>query len=152
MSGALADYEEGMKIARTLVEKDKDNSRSPRDLAISLDKAGDTKLKLTDAKGALAYFEEGLAIRKAIADADKSNYTYRRDVSLTLDRIGAANLDLDDIPASLAAAEESLAIARSATRWLSRKAPDCCSNRSTRVVLPWSTWAMMAILRRFMGA
>ena len=30
--------------------------------------------------------------------------------------------------------------------------PDCCSRRSTRVVLPWSTWAMMAILRRCMGA
>ena len=40
-------------------------------------------------------------------------------------------------------------ITRSATRWLSRKAPDCCSSRSTRVVLPWSTWAMMATLRSF---
>ncbi len=42
-------------------------------------------------------------------------------------------------------------ITRSATRWLSRKAPDCCSSRSTRVVLPWSTWAMMAMLRSFLG-
>src|ERR1700731_3724866 len=41
--------------------------------------------------------------------------------------------------------------ARSATRWFSRNEPDCCSRRSTRVVLPWSTWAIMAILRRFMG-
>src|SRR5262245_49425640 len=37
--------------------------------------------------------------------------------------------------------------ARSATRWFSRKAPDCCSRRSTSVVLPWSTWAMIATLR-----
>src|SRR4029078_5142052 len=29
--------------------------------------------------------------------------------------------------------------------------PDCCSRRSTRVVLPWSTWAMMATLRRLMA-
>src|SRR5665647_3133235 len=29
--------------------------------------------------------------------------------------------------------------------------PDCCSRRSTRVVLPWSTWAMMATLRRFIA-
>ena len=36
-------------------------------------------------------------------------------------------------------------------RWLSRKVPDCCSSWSTRVVLPWSTWAMMAMLRRFMS-
>ena len=40
---------------------------------------------------------------------------------------------------------------RSATRWLSRNAPDCCRSRSTSVVLPWSTWAMMAMLRSFMG-
>src|SRR5271170_2200310 len=40
---------------------------------------------------------------------------------------------------------------RSATRWLSRNAPDCCRSRSTSVVLPWSTWAMMAMLRSFMA-
>ena len=42
-------------------------------------------------------------------------------------------------------------IARSATFWFSRNVPDCCSRRSTSVVLPWSTWAMMATLRRFMA-
>ena len=40
-------------------------------------------------------------------------------------------------------------IARSVTRWFSRKVPDCCRRRSTRVVLPWSTCAMIATLRRF---
>ena len=44
-----------------------------------------------------------------------------------------------------------VSITRSATRWLSRNAPDCCRSRSTRVVLPWSTWAMMAMLRSFIG-
>ena len=35
----------------------------------------------------------------------------------------------------------------------SRKMPDCSSRESTRVVLPWSTWAMIATLRmgRLMG-
>src|SRR5438874_2544530 len=37
---------------------------------------------------------------------------------------------------------------RSATSWFSRKAPDCQSMASTRVVFPWSTWATMATLRR----
>src|ERR1700685_1207480 len=41
--------------------------------------------------------------------------------------------------------------ARSATRWFSRNEPDCCSRRSTRVVLPWSTWAIMAIWRSGVG-
>ena len=38
-------------------------------------------------------------------------------------------------------------ITRSATSWFARKAPDCHSMASTRVVLPWSTWATMATLR-----
>src|SRR2546430_6758619 len=33
------------------------------------------------------------------------------------------------------------------TRWFSRNEPDCCSRRSTKVVLPWSTWAIIATLR-----
>src|SRR5262249_54517903 len=37
---------------------------------------------------------------------------------------------------------------RSATRSFARKAPDCHSIASTSVVLPWSTWATMATLRR----
>src|SRR5688500_8431261 len=38
-------------------------------------------------------------------------------------------------------------IIRSATVSFLRKRPDCQSMASTRVVLPWSTWAMIAILR-----
>src|SRR5581483_12315801 len=36
---------------------------------------------------------------------------------------------------------------RSGTDSLARKSPDCQSMASTSVVLPWSTWAMMATLR-----
>src|SRR5699024_5780053 len=41
-----------------------------------------------------------------------------------------------------------LSMTRSATTWLSRNAPLWRSIASTRVVLPWSTWAMMATLRK----
>src|SRR4051794_121960 len=37
---------------------------------------------------------------------------------------------------------------RSLTAWFSRNAPVCQSMASTRVVLPWSTWATIATLRR----
>src|SRR5260370_347601 len=37
---------------------------------------------------------------------------------------------------------------RSATCSLARNVPACHSRASTSVVLPWSTWAMMATLRR----
>src|SRR2546422_3551044 len=40
-----------------------------------------------------------------------------------------------------------LSMTRSISRSLARKVPVCCSRRSTSVVLPWSTCAMMAILR-----
>ena len=42
---------------------------------------------------------------------------------------------------------------RSCTCSCAAKVPDCCSSLSTSVVLPWSTWAMIAMLRRvrFMG-
>src|SRR5439155_114767 len=40
-----------------------------------------------------------------------------------------------------------LSITRSAICWLSRKVPLWRSSWSTSVVLPWSTWAMMAMLR-----
>src|SRR4051812_46238308 len=36
---------------------------------------------------------------------------------------------------------------RSATSWLARNAPVWRSMASTKVVLPWSTWATMATLR-----
>jgi hypothetical protein len=39
-------------------------------------------------------------------------------------------------------------MARSATFWFSRKEPDCFRSSSTSVVLPWSTCAMIAMLRR----
>ncbi len=49
------------------------------------------------------------------------------------------------IPRSRSIGFES--ITRSSTCWLSRKVPACRSIWSTRVVLPWSTCAMMAMLR-----
>ena len=41
-----------------------------------------------------------------------------------------------------------LSMARSATRSLARNTPACRNIASTSVVLPWSTWAMIATLRR----
>ena len=50
------------------------------------------------------------------------------------------------MPRSFSRSFESMT--RSATRWFSRKEPDCFSSSSTSVVLPWSTWAMIAMLRK----
>ena len=50
------------------------------------------------------------------------------------------------MPFSRSRSPESMT--RSATSWFSRKEPDCQSIASTSVVLPWSTWATIATLRR----
>src|SRR4030066_1392237 len=49
------------------------------------------------------------------------------------------------IPFSRSRSMES--ITRSGTAWFSRKMPLCQSIASTSVVLPWSTWAMIATFR-----
>src|SRR3569832_2128996 len=49
------------------------------------------------------------------------------------------------MPRSFSRSFESMT--RSSTAWLSRKVPDCLRSWSTSVVLPWSTCAMMAMLR-----
>src|SRR5574340_381020 len=49
------------------------------------------------------------------------------------------------MPRSFSKSLES--ITRSSTAWFSRKVPDCLRSWSTSVVLPWSTCAMMAMLR-----
>src|SRR5512134_2990641 len=53
------------------------------------------------------------------------------------------------IPFSRSRSIES--ITRSGTAWCSRKMPLCLSIASTRVVFPWSTWAMIATLRMSAG-
>ena len=45
-------------------------------------------------------------------------------------------------------ADLGLGAYRFSTSWPTRKAPDCQSIASTRVVLPWSTCATIAMLRR----
>ena len=54
-------------------------------------------------------------------------------------------LDRMVMPRSFSISPESMM--RSLTCWFSRKVPDWRRSWSTRVVLPWSTWAMIAMLR-----
>ena len=51
------------------------------------------------------------------------------------------------IPRSLSISPESITL--SATSWLERNTPLCFNSSSTSVVLPWSTWAIIAIFLTF---
>src|ERR1700748_3582671 len=60
-------------------------------------------------------------------------------------QVTAVHFDRIVMPRSRSRSLES--IARSATTSPVRNVPACLSRPSTSVVLPWSTWAMMATLR-----
>src|ERR1051325_2591588 len=51
------------------------------------------------------------------------------------------------MPFSFSRSIESMRRSSCDSCWLARKVPDCLRRQSTSVVLPWSTWAMMAIFR-----
>src|SRR6185295_19688728 len=53
------------------------------------------------------------------------------------------------MPRSRSSGFESMT--QSVVSWFDRKAPDCRSRKSTRVVFPWSTWAMIAMFLRSMS-
>ena len=61
---------------------------------------------------------------------------------LVLPYVTAVFLERIVIPLSRSISLESMT--RSATSWLSRNTPLCFKSSSTSVVLPWSTWAMIA--------
>lgn len=51
------------------------------------------------------------------------------------------------MPFSRSRSLESMTRSSTESSWWAAKAPACLSMASTRVVLPWSTWATMATLR-----
>jgi tetratricopeptide (TPR) repeat protein len=85
-SGALADYQEGLSLARKLLAADPDNDQAKRDVSYSLEKIGDARSKAGDADGALAAFEEELAIRTELAKVvkDDGNVDAKTDLVVAL--------------------------------------------------------------------
>jgi len=59
----------------------------------------------------------------------------------------AVFFDMIVMPRSRSRSIESMI--RSVTCWFSRNVPLCRSIPSSSVVFPWSTWAMIAIFRKF---
>ena len=87
-------------------------------------------------------FEEGRVV-DASADAHEDFLVEMLDRDEGSRRLGELGIV---IPFSRSRSIES--ITRSATSWPLRNAPVCHSIASTSVVLPWSTWAMIAMFLR----
>ena len=70
LTGALAAYDESLKIARDLAARDPGNAGWARDVSVSLNKVGDVRRDQGDLTGALAAYDESLKIRRDLAARD----------------------------------------------------------------------------------
>ncbi len=93
--------------------------------------------------GAVDHGQDALDLAAEIGMAGRVD-----DVDARIFPVNGSRLGRMVMPRSFSRSLESMA--RSATRWFSRNEPDCLRSWSTSVVLPWSTCAMIAILRIFM--
>ena len=59
------------------------------------------------------------------------------------------DVHFDKMVIPLSRSKSLLSITQVSTFWLSRKVPLCFKSPSTIVVLPWSTWAIMAMFLKF---
>jgi tetratricopeptide (TPR) repeat protein len=115
LTEAIAAYEEALIFMRKFAgarPNDPDYLDRQRDLAVSLNKVGETKLALRDEAGALPLFEEGLAIRRRLISAGPWKSDWQRDLSQSLMYVGNIYLRQGKKPQALAAYEECLPIRR----------------------------------------
>ena len=101
LAGALARYEEGLEIKRSLAGADPSHAARQRDVSVSLERTGDVLLAQGDLTSALAAHEEGLAIRRRLARADPSHAERQRDVSVSLGKRGDVLLAQGDLAGAL---------------------------------------------------
>ncbi|MEM9567543.1 MAG: TIR domain-containing protein [Cyanobacteria bacterium P01_E01_bin.34] len=86
--GALAAYQEGMKIREALAQRDPDNTEWQRDLSISHEKIGNVLVAQGDGPGALAAYQEDLKIREALAQRDPDNTQWQVDNAISCSKMG----------------------------------------------------------------
>src|SRR4051812_50209813 len=69
LAGALARYEEGLEIKRSLAGADPGHAARQRDVLVSLAKTGEVLLLQGDLPSAVGADEEGMAVRGRLATA-----------------------------------------------------------------------------------
>ena len=85
---ALTQFEDGLKISRTLAEADPRDAQKQRDLSISFDRLGNVFLTLGRTDDALTQFEDGLKIRRVLAEADPRDAEKQRDLMVSHYNLG----------------------------------------------------------------
>ena len=112
LPGALAAFEEALKVSQRLAQADPSNAGWQRDVSVSQNNIGNVLREQGDFGGALAAFEEALQARQRLAQADPSNAGWQRDVSVSQSNIGNVLREQGDLGGALAAFEESLQVSQ----------------------------------------
>src|SRR5258707_6721973 len=88
LQDALDTYQQGLAIAKRLVEQDKTNSGWQRDLSIRYQRVGNVLVAQGKLREALDAYQQYLAIAKRLAEQDKANSGWQRDLIVSLYKVG----------------------------------------------------------------
>ena len=112
LQGALASYQECLKISQKLAAADPTNANAQRDLSVSHLKIGEVRQAHGDLKGALASYQEYQKISQQLAAADPSNANAQRDLSICHSKIGEVQHAAGDLQGALTSYQEGLKISQ----------------------------------------
>lgn len=112
LRGALAAFEKGLVLDRSLLAESPDDLERQRDVSPALERIGLVNLQLDNIDAARDAFEESLAIDRALAAANPKSVEARRDLSMSLGRMGDVQERAGAYEKAERAYRESLQISR----------------------------------------
>jgi tetratricopeptide (TPR) repeat protein len=109
--GALADFQESLKIRRELAAQGPADTQAQRDVSLSLSWIGEVKLQSGDGAGALAAYQKGLEIAHKLAAQHQENFQLQGDFIIALGKIAFASLFTKKFSDALHRSDEAIAMA-----------------------------------------
>jgi tetratricopeptide (TPR) repeat protein len=106
---ALETDQQGLAIAKALVDEDKANSGWQRDLSISYEKLGEVLMAQGQLQEALEAYQQTLAIIKRLTEKDKTNFGWQRDLSVSYEKVGDVLMSQGKLQEALEVYQQDLA-------------------------------------------
>jgi Flp pilus assembly protein TadD len=110
--GAKALFEEGLVIARKLVQENPTSVEAQRDLSVSLERLGHVAFHTGDLAGAKASFEEELVIRRKLAQENPTSAEAQSDLSVSFEKLGDVAVKAGDLAGAKVRFEDAMVIRR----------------------------------------
>jgi tetratricopeptide (TPR) repeat protein len=109
---AMNIYQQGLAIAKQLIDRDNSNADLRRDLSLSYNKVGGVLEAQGKLQEALDAYKQSLNIRRLLADQDKSYAGWQRDLSVSYEQVGHVLVAQGKLPEALEIYQQSLDIRR----------------------------------------